>query len=60
MIARSVIDQSVIHLRQLVRLTAGTCYVAIVIAAFGIIGVFVGARTPSVTCRRCSAASAAS
>ncbi len=40
-IARSVIDRSVIHLRQLVRLTAGTCYVAIVIAAFGIIGVFV-------------------
>lgn len=40
-IARSVIDQSVIHLRQLVRLAAGTCYVVIVIGAFGVIGVFV-------------------
>ena len=40
MIARSVIDRSVISLRQLVRFTAGTCYVVIVIGAFGIVGVF--------------------
>jgi len=39
-IARSVIDQSVILLRQLVRVSAGTCYVVIVIGAFGILGVF--------------------
>ncbi|MGI9644463.1 MAG: hypothetical protein ACR2O6_04055 [Ilumatobacteraceae bacterium] len=39
-IARSVIDQSVIMLRQLVRVVAGTCYVVIVIGAFGIVGVF--------------------
>ncbi|MFW2332557.1 hypothetical protein [Ilumatobacter sp.] len=39
-IARSVIDQSVILLRQLVRVAAGTCYVVIVIGAFGILGVF--------------------
>jgi len=41
LIARPVIDQSVLMLRQLVRATAGTCYVVIVIGAFGIVGVFV-------------------
>lgn len=35
---RPVVDQSVIWLRQLVRATAGTCYVVIVIAALGILG----------------------
>jgi len=39
-IARSVIDQSVILLRQLVRVSAGTCYVVIVIGALGIVGIF--------------------
>lgn len=39
-IARSVIDRSVILLRQLVRVAAGTCYVVIVIGALGVIGVF--------------------
>jgi hypothetical protein len=38
-IARSVIDQSVILLRQLVRVSAGTCYVVIVIGALGIVGI---------------------
>lgn len=37
---RPVVDQSVIWLRQLVRATAGTCYVVIVIAALGILGLF--------------------
>lgn len=40
-VARGVIDQAVILLRQLVRVAAGTCYVVIVIGAFGIVGVFV-------------------
>ena len=40
-VARSIIDQSVIRLRQLVRVAAGTCYVVIVLGALGIIGVFV-------------------
>lgn len=39
-LARSVVDRSVLWLRQLVRATAGTCYVVIVIASLGIVGLF--------------------
>ena len=39
-VSRRVIDPSVILLHQLVRVAAGTCYVVIVIGAFGIAGVF--------------------
>ena len=36
----SLVDPSVVVLRQLVRFAAGTCYVVILIGAVGIIGVF--------------------
>lgn len=39
-LARTVVDPSVLIIRQLARVTAGICYVVIVIAALGIIGVF--------------------
>lgn len=39
-IARPLVDPTVLRLRQLVRIVAGTCYVVIVIGALGIVGIF--------------------
>lgn len=40
LVVRSIVDPSVLWLRQLVRATAGTCYVVVIIAALGIVGLF--------------------
>ena len=37
---RTLVDPSVLRLRQLLRITAGTCYVVLVIGALGIAGIF--------------------
>lgn len=39
-LARTVVDQSVLWIRQLARVTAGVCYVVIFIALLGIVGLF--------------------
>jgi hypothetical protein len=39
-IARPLVDASVLQLRRLVRVVAGTCYVVLLIAAVGTIGIF--------------------
>lgn len=39
-VARPVVDPAVMSINLLVRVAAGTCYVAVAIAALGVIGVF--------------------
>lgn len=39
-VARPLVDPTVLRLRQLVRIAAGTCYVVIVIGVVGIVGIF--------------------